>query len=68
MCGTNGKSYNNECHIRGSACTDGINVTVAYRGECNGELNVSLTESRDGRPSCSKGDKVYPTDKFLFSG
>lgn len=36
VCGTNGKSYNNECHIRGSACTDGINVTVAYRGECNG--------------------------------
>ncbi|CAH3045449.1 unnamed protein product [Pocillopora meandrina] len=35
VCGTNGKSYNNECHIRGSACTDGINVTVAYRGECN---------------------------------
>ena len=45
MCGTNGKSYNNECHIRGSACTDGINVTVAYRGECNGELKVSLTKS-----------------------
>ena len=44
VCGTDGKTYGNDCHMRLQACIDQKNITVSYKGECSksndSQLNI----------------------------
>ena len=35
VCGTDGKTYGNDCHMRRQACIDQKNIIVCYKGECS---------------------------------
>lgn len=65
VCGTDLKSYPNECHLKAKACRDKSDVTVASNGEC-----PSMSEDEDCpvlcpaiyAPVCGSDDKTYPSE------
>ena len=42
VCGTDGKTYINDCHMRRQACIDQKNITVSYKGECSKSNDLQL--------------------------
>ena len=42
VCGTDGKTYGNDCHMRLQACIDQKNITVSYKGECSKSNDLQL--------------------------
>ena len=42
VCGTDGKTYSNDCHMRRQACIDQKNITVSYKGECSKSHDLQL--------------------------
>lgn len=34
VCGTNGKTFDNECKLKAESCATGIEVGVKHKGEC----------------------------------
>ena len=36
VCGTDGKTYSNNCELGKQACKSGSSLAVAYKGECRG--------------------------------
>ena len=43
VCGTDGKTYSNQCTMESKACVDKKNIAVTYKGECKSKLNVSIS-------------------------
>lgn len=35
VCGTDGKTYSNDCHMKRQTCIDQKNITMSYKGECS---------------------------------
>lgn len=42
VCGTDGKTYSNDCHMKRQACIDQKNITVSYKGECSKSNDLQL--------------------------
>ena len=37
VCGSNGKTYGNECVLRSFSCINGLNIEVVHKGPCDYE-------------------------------
>ena len=46
VCGTDGKTYSNECFLSLEACQTGANLKVKTSGPCNGPLQEDQRESQ----------------------
>ncbi|XP_050719892.1 agrin-like isoform X2 [Eriocheir sinensis] len=79
VCGADGISYNNECHLRAEACRIRRPIAVRYRGRCNGCQDkqcdfygvCEADESGVGRCVCPEGcdkveSKVCGTDGITY--
>eukprot|EP00922_Rhytidocystis_sp_ex-Travisia-forbesii_P017369 GHVS01025901.1.p1 GENE.GHVS01025901.1~~GHVS01025901.1.p1 ORF type:complete len:199 (+),score=25.26 GHVS01025901.1:490-1086(+) len=58
VCGTDGKTYNNECYLRRKSCVAGNNVKFLHNGECG--ACVEKCESAEA-PVCGDNLKKYET-------
>ena len=45
VCGSDGKTYNNECVLHFEACLEGKDVSVARNGSCSGKNVVDVFEA-----------------------
>ncbi|KAL0278272.1 UNVERIFIED_CONTAM: hypothetical protein PYX00_000129 [Menopon gallinae] len=70
LCGSDGVTYDNVCHLRHTACTTGKAIPVAYKGPCKekptcGNIDcrppqLCLTEPETGQPRCVTCDMDCP--------
>lgn len=58
VCGNDGVTYDNHCHLKEASCKNKQMVTVAYKGNCDMCKNV---ECKFGE-HCKAGECVCPTD------
>ena len=56
VCGSDGKTYNNECVLHFEACLEGKDVSVAHNGSCDGK-NVVDVITEDDTISTKDGDR-----------
>jgi hypothetical protein len=43
VCGSDGKTYVNECELRKQSCTTKTNITVLHQGKCSKFINYQLS-------------------------
>ena len=42
VCGTNGKTYENECKLKAQSCADGKDVNLKHKGDCGKKTRQCL--------------------------
>ncbi|XP_039268307.2 uncharacterized protein LOC120343238 [Styela clava] len=60
VCGSNGKTYSTECHLKRDSCRCQMEITVKWSGSCkNDTLQLDLENKKQGKKqrTCAKGCK-----------
>ena len=68
VCGTDGKTYGNDCHMRIQACIDQKNITVSYKGECSksNDLQLNIIFASKIKTQCHIQLTILPSLWSLF--
>ena len=68
VCGTDGKTYGNNCHMRLQACIDQKNITVSYKGECSksNDLQLNIIFASKIKTQCHIQLTILPSLWSLF--
>jgi agrin len=63
VCGSDGRTYINDCEMRKAACRSNRNVTTKYRGKCDKDSNSTSTTSKRPcvGPSCTTSTATTAT-------
>lgn len=65
VCGSDGKTYMNECHMRQVSCETGKKLTVDRKGACGGQFNFLGVVSKYLHATCNQEPIKTYLDKCL---
>jgi hypothetical protein len=62
VCGSDGKTYGNDCQFEVAKCKSGGKLTLASKGACKDEAKCEKMCSREYAPVCGSDGKTYSND------
>jgi len=59
FCGSDGKTYSNDCTLKTANCTSPFPIAAAYKGECKKDVGCPMICTADFRPVCGTDGQTY---------